>query len=163
MTKKHKDLQPWLDYFAMLHTYEQKGYLEVLPDKHEAYVTLPALLTLNPTPALPEGEGDAVADGKALQDTMTRIRAYAAYRAANQRGLQDFNPEIFTNPNLDLPSIPEKELTAYLSQNFALHVVKPDPPHDVLLTFLLTLKRNRIGRKMEHIETISYVDEVKSE
>ena len=40
---KRKFLQPWLDYFDMLHTYEQKGYLEVKPDKHEAFITRAAL------------------------------------------------------------------------------------------------------------------------
>ena len=48
MTKKHKNLQPWLDYFDMLHTYEQKGYLQMEPQKHETYVTRAALLTLVP-------------------------------------------------------------------------------------------------------------------
>ena len=59
---KNRDLQPWLDYFGLLRTYEEKGFLEVKPDRHEAYVTQAAMMTLL-------GIGDPVqtedVDGKA--------------------------------------------------------------------------------------------------
>lgn len=43
---KHRDLQPWIEYFGMLRSYEEKGFLEVIPEKHEAYITRAALCTL---------------------------------------------------------------------------------------------------------------------
>ncbi len=87
---KHPDLTPWLDYFKMLQRYEAKGFLEVKPAEHEAYITRAALLTLTPTPALPEGEGDAANNlllqggqrGAALADTLRNIRAYAVWLEA---------------------------------------------------------------------------------
>lgn len=125
---KRKSLQPWLEYFDMLHTYEQKGYLEVKPEKHEAYITRAALCTLSPTPALPEGEGVA-ADTRVL-DTARRLRTYAAYRSASDAD--------------------------YDKYAFALHVVKEEPPHDVLCTLLLTRKRNWLGIRRERVEVINY-------
>ena len=125
---KRKSLQPWLEYFDMLHTYEQKGYLEVKPEKHEAYITRAALCTLSPTPALPEGEGVA-ADTRVL-DTARRLRIYAAYRSSSDAD--------------------------YDKYAFALHVVKEEPPHDVLCTLLLTRKRNWLGIRRERVEVINY-------
>ena len=125
---KRKSLQPWLEYFDMLHTYEQKGYLEVKPEKHEAYITRAALCTLSPTPALPEGEGGA-ADTRGL-DTARRLRIYAAYRSSSDAD--------------------------YDKYAFALHVVKEEPPHDVLCTLLLTRKRNWLGIRRERVEVINY-------
>lgn len=43
---KHRDLQPWIEYFGMLRSYEEKGFLEVIPEKHEAFITRAALCTL---------------------------------------------------------------------------------------------------------------------
>jgi len=125
---KRKSLQPWLEYFDMLHTYEQKGYLEVKPEKHEAYITRAALCTLSPTPDLPEGEGGA-ADTRVL-DTARRLCTYAAYRSASDAD--------------------------YDKYAFALHVVKEEPPHDVLCTLLLTRKRNWLGIRLERVEVINY-------
>lgn len=125
---KRKSLQPWLDYFDMLHTYEQKGYLEVKPDKHESYITRAALRTLSPTPALPEGEGVAI-DTRVL-DTARRLCTYATYRSASDAD--------------------------YDKYAFALHIVKEEPPHDVLCTLLLTRKRNWLGIKRERVEVINY-------
>ena len=34
---KHKDLQPWLDYFDMLHTYEENGFLLMKPMSHSLH------------------------------------------------------------------------------------------------------------------------------
>lgn len=168
---KHRDLQPWLDYFQMLHTYEQKGFLEVKADKHEAYVTRAALLTLVPevvssfkvqVSGVPT-DSDAAAQLETLnlklETCVSALRTYAAYLAAHQRGVQDFVPQTLADPAATLPPIPEKELTAYLAQNFALHVVHDDPPHDPLLTLLLSLKNRHVGRKTDHIEVISYVEE----
>lgn len=57
---KTVNLQPWLDYFELLRTYQQKGFLEMHPDKGEAYITEAALYTLGP-------------------DSVTRLRAYAGF------------------------------------------------------------------------------------
>lgn len=157
MAKKKTNLQPWLDYFKMLQQYEQKGFLEIKPQEHEAYVTRAALLTLSPTPSLPEGEGDA-ANGKALADTLYRLRAYAAYRWAPAVGQQ--HPADMNDPSAPLPDIPEAELTAYLSQPFATHIVKEDYPHDLLLTLLLQQKRSwrTAWRTVDTIEAIDYTE-----
>lgn len=79
--KKNNDLQPWLEYFAMLQTYKQKGYLEVTPDRHEAYITRAALLTLTPG-----GENPAALSPEAIPDTVRCIRAYAAFCAQQGTG-----------------------------------------------------------------------------
>lgn len=155
MTKKKTNLQPWLDYFKMLQRYEQEGFLQTNPKEHEAYVTRAALLTLNPTPALPEGEGDA-ANGKALHDAVTRIRTYAAYRwapAVGQQHSADMN-----DPDAEIPVIPIEDLTAYFSAPFAVHIVKEDYPHDLLLTLLLQQKRAWYGRTKDTIEAIDYTE-----
>ena len=157
MAKKRTNLQPWLDYFKMLQQYEAKGFLEVKPQEHEAYVTRAALLTLSPTQALPEGEGDA-ANGKALHDAVTRIRAYAAYRWAPAVGQQ--HPVDINDPEAEIPVIPIEELSAYFSQPFAVHVVKEDYPHDLLLTLLLQQKRSwrMAWRTVDTIEAIDYTE-----
>lgn len=155
MTKKKTNLQPWLDYFKMLQRYETKGFLQMNPKEHEAYITRAALLTLNPTPALPEGEGDA-ANGKAIHDAVIRLRAYAAYRWAPAVGQQ--HPVDINDPDAEIPVIPIEELTAYFSQPFAIHIVKEDYPHDLLLTLLLQQKRSwrTAWRTVDTIEVIDY-------
>lgn len=152
---KHQDLQPWLNYFKMLQRYEQKGFLQMDPKEHEAYVTRAALLTLSPTQALPEGEGDA-AKGKALADTLHNIRAYAAFRWAHAVGLQHPIPK--NDFAVPWPDIPSDELKAYPSEPFAVHVVKENYPHDLLLTLLIQQKRTWYGRRKETIEVIDYTD-----
>ena len=72
---RNYDIQPWLDYFFMLRTYEKKGFLEVYTEKHEAYVTLSSLHAMSdghdPQQQLQSG---------AVADTARRIRTYAAWR-----------------------------------------------------------------------------------
>ena len=70
--KKRKDLQPWLDYFKLLQTYKEKGYLEVNPFEGNAYVTRAALH------AMSEGD-DPSRQMLAISATVRRIRAYAAW------------------------------------------------------------------------------------
>lgn len=122
---KTTDLQPWLDYFKMVSVYEQKGFLEVLPDKHEAYITRPVLH------ALSSGDNPAK-QGQEILETAKLIRAYAGWKS------QEGQP--------------------YLKQNFALHVVEPEHPHDLLYTLLLTQTRRwiRLWRKTDSIEVITY-------
>ena len=115
---KNRDLQPWLDYFGLLRTYEEKGFLEVKPDRHEAYVTQAALMTLL-------GIGEPVqtedVDGKARlvrasADFLRRLRVYAAWRSTDGKG--------------------------YLTWNFAMHIVKDEHPHDLLFTVVLSRRRS---------------------
>ena len=73
--KKAKNLQPWLDYFEMLQTYEKKGFLELHIDKHEAYTTLPALH------AMTEGENPERQQARHFAATIRRVRAYAGYKS----------------------------------------------------------------------------------
>ena len=118
MAKKHQDLQPWLDYFQMLHTYEEKGFLQVVAEKHEAYITRAALLTLA-QPSTP----------KLATQGLFR---YLMYRCA-------------VTEELD-------------AGTFALHIVKEDPPHDLLNTIVLTTRRPwwKLWMKHDHYEVIDY-------
>ena len=159
MAKKKTNLQPWLDYFKMLQQYEQKGFLQMNPKEHEAYVTRAALLTLAGIDA--EDVQSAAVPQKLpnLADTLCNIRAYAAYCLAPAVGQQ--HPADMNDPAAPLPAIPEAELTAYLSQPFATHIVKEDYPHDLLLTLLLQQKRSWYGRRKETIEVIDYTQKDK--
>lgn len=76
MVRKHRDLQPWLDYFDMFKVHEHQGLLEVSPPKHEAYATQPALHALTPG----SDPQEQVQTG-AILDTLRHLRTYAAFRA----------------------------------------------------------------------------------
>lgn len=158
MEKKKTNLQPWLDYFKMLQRYEQKGFLQMNPKEHEAYVTRAALLTLAGIDAENVQSAAISSQPEALADTLSRLRAYAAYRSAPAVGQQ--HPVDMNDPTVPLPVIPEAELTAYLSQPFAVHIVKEDYPHDLLLTLLLQQKRSwrTAWRTVDTIEVIDYTE-----
>lgn len=158
MTKKRTNLQPWLDYFKMLQQNEAKGFLEVKPAEHEAYITRAALLTLTGIDAENVQSAAISSQPEALADTLSRLRAYAAYRWAPVVGQQ--HPADINDPAAPLPAIPEAELTTYLSQPFAIHIVKEDYPHDLLLTLLLQQKRSwrTAWRTVDTIETIDYTE-----
>jgi len=83
MTKRTADLQPWVDYFQMLQVYERHGLIEVVPDKHEIYITLPAICTL--CGGIEQIEKKAV-------ETILHLRAYAAW--LSQKG-QSYMREVF--------------------------------------------------------------------
>lgn len=155
---KYQDLTPWLDYLDMLQWYEQEGFLQMNPKKHEAYVTRAALLTLAGIDAEDVQSAAISSQPEALADTLSRLRAYAAYRSAPAVGQQ--HPADMNDPAAPLPVIPEAELTAYFSQPFAIHIVKEDYPHDLLLTLLLQQKRSwrTAWRTVDTIETIDYTD-----
>lgn len=155
---KHQDLQPWLDYFKMLQRYEQKGFLQMNPKEHEAYVTRAALLTLAGIYAEDVQSAAISSQPEAIADTLSRLRAYAAYRWAPAIGQQ--HPVDINDPDAEIPVIPIEELTAYLSQPFAVHVVKEDYPHDLLLTLLLQQKRSwrTAWRTVDTIEAIDYTE-----
>ncbi len=136
---KHKDLQPWLDYFDMLHTYEENGFLLMKPDEHEAYVTQPALYTLSARVARIAVTPD---NAELLQQQLAsdmpcilrRLRAYAGWKSTQGRG--------------------------YLSLPFSLHMIMPDAPYDPICTFLMTRRRRWWWplRKLDCIEIIPYKD-----
>ena len=77
---KHKDLQPLLDYFGMMRTYEQKGFLQLQLKEHEAYVTQPALHAMTPG----DDPMQQLQDGS-IADTVRRIQGYAAFRSTEGR------------------------------------------------------------------------------
>jgi len=179
MAKKRTNLQPWLDYFKMLQRYEQEGFLQMNPKEHEAYVTRAALLTLvpeadgtvtdpapNPAPTgvgsdyrtdSIDGQGAAAplpSSGGAEVGSVTpsdaeliallpRLRAYAAWRKA---AMAEANSSLFT-------------LHSSLKTPFAVHIVKEDYPHDLLLTLLLQQKRTWYGRTKDAIEAIDYTEQ----
>lgn len=163
MTKKKTNLQPWLDYFKMLQRYEQKGFLQMNPKDHEAYITRAALLTLANIDAVDIQPVTSSLSDEKLIDLISILRAYAAYRSAPAVGQQ--HPADMNDPAAPLPAIPEAELTAYLSAPFAVHIVKEDYPHDLLLTLLLQQKRSwrTAWRTVDTIEVIDYTEEMKNE
>lgn len=150
---KRKSLQPWLDYFELLHTYEQNGYLEVKPEKHEAYITRAALCTIAGVVPMDTVVGGLSADTRIL-DTARRLRTYAAYLSAVSVGAK--YPVELSNEGIIAPPIPTSELKKCMDHPFALHIVKEEPPHDVLRTLLLTRKRNWLGIRRERVEVINY-------
>ena len=162
MAKKKTNLQPWLDYFKMLQQYEQKGFLQMNPKEHEAYVTRAALLTLANIDAVDIQPVTSSLSDEKLIDLISILRAYAAYRSAPAVGQQ--HPADMNDPAAPLPAIPEAELTAYLSAPFAVHIVKEDYPHDLLLTLLLQQKRSwrTAWRTVDTIEAIDYTEKMKN-
>lgn len=72
--ERRVDLRPWLDYFDLLRTYEQKGFLEMRADRREVYVTQSALH------AMSEGDNPAL-QVRALLESCRRLQAYAGYRS----------------------------------------------------------------------------------
>lgn len=127
-------MQPWLDYFAMLQTFERKGLLEVKADRREAYATQAALLVLlgMDGATLVEDLSDWRRLAYASAGLLRRLRGYAGFRS--------------------------QEGARYLKGGFALHVVKDEPPHDLLCTLLLSSRRRwwRLWKEEEDIDVIDY-------
>lgn len=136
MPKKHQNLQPWLDYFDLLRSHIEMGYLEVKPDDHEAYITLPALLAMSPT-------DDPLSALDGVPATITGIRTYAAFLHSAQNAATQEQPD------------------DYFRRTFALHVVKPEQPHDLLYTLLMTKQRSwrHLFIEEDHIELIDYTSD----
>lgn len=128
-SRKRADLQPWLDYFGMLGTYERSGFLEVTPEGGEAYITLPALLSLSAT----GGAADVTSPEtiRAMAATARRIRAYAGWRSHREGCLQ---------------------------RPFSLHVVRDGRPHDLLFTMVISRRRAwwRLWLPAERTDVIGY-------
>lgn len=134
---KNVDLQPWLDYFELLKSYEANGLLDISSDKCEAFITAPALCTLAPKLA---SMGIVNMDAytfcrriaRDFPDLVLRIRAYTAWKS--------------------------KDGGSYLQRSFSLHVVKDERPYDLIYTILLTRRRRWWWpwRRKNHFETITY-------
>lgn len=129
-----KDMQPWLDYFAMLQEYEQKGFLQTEPGKNEAYVTQAALCTLAETDGGPDGLRAGAHLIRRYADVLRRVHAYAGWRG--QQG------------------------AAYMKASFALHVVRDEHPHDLVCTVLLTRRRRwwSLGLKVDCFDVTVYTE-----
>jgi hypothetical protein len=171
---KNQDLQPWLDYFKMFQQYEQKGFLQMNPQEHEAYITRAALLTLVPevesfkfqvsrNDAQQEPETRNLkpeTNDKALVALLSRLRAYAVWleaalpTPATEAAAAD--PSAISQ--FPLSRLPVAFQPSYISAPFAVHIVKEDYPHDLLLTLLLQQKRSWYGRRKETIEVIDYTE-----
>lgn len=139
-----QNLQPWLDYFALLQTYVQQGYLEVIPAASEAYITLPALYAL----ANADPKEDTIQQTRKLCNVARHLRTYAEYLDASDEGFKLYqqsyeaaNDEL-TSYNAILQAAQNMQgLQKRPRRPFALHVVKSERPHDLLYTVLLTRKR----------------------
>lgn len=135
---KHKDWQPWINYFKMLQAYEEKGFLQTDQEKHEAYVTEPALYTL----AGCSFSNRELGMGIDVPSVMTRVghlvrrlRTYVEWKASFTVG---------ERPSEKTP--------------FAVHIVKDTEPHDLLHTIVLTTRRPwwKLWMKHDHFEVVSY-------
>ena len=133
MKRKFRNLQPWLDYFGMLQTYEQKGLLDVQAGKGEALVVLTALLSLSC-----DGDdasvdlGDPVRLLRGWKPVLRRLRAYAGWKSCEGK--------------------------VYLGRPFAMHVVGDDAPHDPVCTLLLERRRRwwSLWTMVDCVEVIDY-------
>lgn len=132
---RHKNLQPWMDYFRMLRTYENSGFLAMDADKHEAYVTLPALYTLAECEVPEDGQPSRyqrAVNALRIQRLVRRLRIYAAWQSTSGKD--------------------------YLSYSFAVHIVKDDGKYDPMHTILLTHKRHwwSLWLKTDRFDIIDY-------
>lgn len=155
----HTSVQPWLDYFAMLETYVDKGFLELAPAMNEAYITYPALFTLADTNGLVDdlkgtlrGKERKYTNYQLWRNTrevVRRIQIYANYIKAIRTGLEQAN-------EMKLSVSSDKRI--FMEEAFAVHVVEHFAPHDLLLTILLTPRRRwwSFWKISTHYEIIKY-------
>lgn len=136
MKRNVTNLQPWLDYFDLLRSYELNGYLEILPDKGEAYITQAAFFTLtgydDDADLVNNNTDDAIRRLRTCTTLLRRLRAYAGWRSQEGKG--------------------------YLKKPFAMNVVSDNRNNDPLFTMLLTRRRKwwALWRKVDDIEVIQY-------
>ena len=128
MTKKRRNMQPWLDYFAMLQTYVEKGFLQMEPKDHEVYITESALNALSNA----DVQTDDARRMRAHGDTVRRLRVYAGWKSM--------------------------EGMAYMDRPFSVHVVRDDEPHDLVCTVLLANRRRwwSLWFKVDCFDVVSY-------
>lgn len=131
MMARKKNLQPWLDYFGMLHTYEKNGFLEIAPEKHEAYITQPALLTLAGCDT-ENMKSDILRELRNVNRTVRRLRTYAAFRSTHG--------------------------SEYMKRPFALNVVRDGEPHDLMYTIVITTRRRwwNLWMQRDHFDIVTY-------
>jgi len=135
---KTKNLEPWLAYFAMLGTYEEKGFLEMNPERNEAFITRAAFMTLTEsgTPKL----------------ALKGIFGYIMFRTAAAEGYGDFEEilkALKENPGAEKPERETAEIVKrgreiaekVREKAVILHIVAEDKPHDLLCTVLQKRRR----------------------
>jgi hypothetical protein len=127
------NLQPWLNYFELLKTFEKGAYLEMQEGKHEAYITLPAACLLALDRKITNVQIGDILVG--MPRVLRHIRAYAAW--LSRRGKD------------------------YMAVPFALHIVEEKEPHDLLHTLVISSERKwwRLWMPHDSINVISYTDE----
>lgn len=135
---RHKDLQPWVDYFKMLRTYEEKGFLLIEQEKYEAYVTQPALYTLAGCGFSNRELGMGIDVPHVMTQVghlVRRLRTYTQWKASFSNG---------SYPSAKKP--------------FAVHVVKDTVPYDLLQTIVLTTRHPwwKLWMPHDHFEIIDY-------
>ena len=138
--------EAWLDYFKMLQQYKKAGYIEILTDKHELYITQAALFTLcdaklEKAHPLENSDGSSVPAGspsgllaviRRLPFVTRRLRFYCSWLSTQGE--------------------------AYLRQPFTIHVVKDTHPHDLMNTIVITSKRQwwKLWMWHDHFDIINY-------
>ena len=136
-----KNITPWLDYFEMLRTYTRNGFIEVWPQKQEAYITEPALATLAGHAA------DKGAMAKEILEVALRLRTFSEYintaKEAYKQHVRDLEvAEDMTATAKTLNQASDNLRRLHARHNtFALHVVEPSAPHDLRYSVLVTRKR----------------------
>ena len=141
MKKSVTNLQPWLDYFKILQSYEEKGYLEVSPDKGEAYVTMPALLSLAEVDETSEAVHafirDAARATRMFASILRILRIYAGWKS--------------------------HEGEDFLKKPFAMNVVEDGQTPNPVFTMLLTSRRTwrSLWLTADRIDVIFYNEERK--
>jgi len=125
---KSKDMQPWLDYFEMLHAYENNGFLQVEEGKHEAYITQTALPSLSGFDTADDIFRQCMSLGKVVR----HLRTYAGWKSTEGK--------------------------EYLNRSFAVHVVQDNEPHDLICTVLLRRRRRwwSLWLRRDSFEVVEY-------
>ena len=165
---KKKNLQPWLDYFDMLQTYIQGGFLEMLPAANEAYITEPALYNLGYADELLDKMKDALGNQakmahlkaelwKRFKTVAYDLRTYSNFLNAAADGYKTYARSSEKAPdtpgtktasrqadeNLRKPNkITSSGKPSMTNGNcFALHVVSPQHPNSLKFTILVVRRR----------------------
>lgn len=158
---RKKDLSPWLDWFAVLDKYIESGYLEILPEVHEAYITEAALHTLSNTDDIlmsietAKRNGDtieAICQSKQLwnciRPTVRRLSVYSDYLHTADEAYKDYCKSL----NKAAETVSNEGNTDQAAQNlqkpgtqrrsFALHVVEGVRPHNLIYTIVMQQRRH---------------------
>lgn len=168
---KTVDLSPMLDYFDVLRSYVEAGYLEIMPSTGEAYITLPALMTLSGADNLLAGkpltQAQAAKEWDAIRLTVRGIWMYTTNEDVWQEYCKAWNsapdqPATPATVNQAFDNMKKREISSKRSMTdkepFVLHVVEAAYPHNLLLSILFGHRRRWYPPfgKAEYAEIISY-------